>query len=206
MAARRTGGCTHGKDVKEAKRSFSDLPSASVVLSSLLHREINALRTLCITHEFPLFMGHVHAHKDGVQLSLPTVHRTWQDSVSVRLLTSSNEISGAEPFQPDCPHLSSGCLAQLGSGHRAYRQSSSTRQIFRRAAGTPQFPGTFPAASSDPVSLCAQLKLVKIGRENLATNPGGLCVSSKQGPNTDFQVALNFVSSELTDVGVLRLG
>lgn len=64
MAARRRGPCTNGEDVKEAKISFSDLPSASVVLSSPLHREINALQTLCITHELPLSVGHTHAHKD----------------------------------------------------------------------------------------------------------------------------------------------
>lgn len=72
--------------------------------------------------------------------------------------------------------------------------------------GHQNFPGTVPASSSDTVSLFAQLKLVKLGREKLAANPGGLCAPPEHPPNTDFHVTLNLVSSELTDVAVIREG
>ena len=107
------------------------------------------------------------------------------------VLTSSNEVLK--------PHCKTSALATWRSPSAVYLyvQHSWALEVGLIASylqlanssegqlGPYNFPGNFPAANSDTVSLFVELKLVKIGKDKLAIHPGGLRVSFKHLPNTD---------------------
>lgn len=129
----------------------------------------------------------MHAYVRSLsQLSLSTLHSSWQGSTSLLLLTSSSKVLEPQLFQPNSP--SAVCMYAQHSWALEVGLIASYLQLAKSSEGQlghQNFPGNFPAASPDTVSLFAELKLVKIGKDKLATNLGGLHVSSKHLPNTD---------------------
>lgn len=97
----------------------------------------------------------------------------------------SSEVLEGQLFQPSSPHLHLAGAQHSWLQNQAWGQSCPPRQVFRMAAATLELSWDFPAASSDTVSLFAERKLLKVGKDKLAANPEGLHVSSKHLPNTD---------------------
>lgn len=165
--------------------SFSELPSAGLPPSSPLHIEIKAPWTLRWMHTFTPSLCVRCA--DPVTLSPTPAARTaqrWRAPCPSCFPPQQPDLE-AQPFQLSSPHGHLACAQHSWLQNQAWRQSSPPRQVFRRAAATAELSWDFPAASSDTVSLFAELKLLKVGKDKLAANPEGLHISSKHLPNTD---------------------
>lgn len=175
---------TNGTEVQEAETSFPVLPPISLFFSSPLLIEIKVSEPSVKPIGFR-FMWCMRAHGTSVRLSLLTLELAGlcvpppSDLQQGGLGTSALPAWLSPSAVSVCAQHSWALAVRLLASHLQLAKSSEGQ------LGHQNFPGNFLAASSDTVSLFAELKLVRIGKDKLATHPGGLHVSSKHLPNTD---------------------